>query len=54
MDLDPVERVEHAGDVVVSLGFAPSVARIAIDVIEADRGRLLNPDRHLVRPGSGP
>ena len=36
MGLDPFERFEHAGDVAVRLDLAPSVARIAVDVIEAE------------------
>lgn len=36
MRLDPFERLEHAGNVAIGLNLAPSVARIAVDVIEAE------------------
>jgi hypothetical protein len=53
MGLDPLKRRKHADDVAIGLILAPSVARVAVNVIEAARRRFLNSDCHLVRPGSG-
>lgn len=36
MGLEPFERFAHPGVVAISLGFAPSVARIAVHVVEAE------------------
>ena len=51
---DLLERGEEAGDVGFGLRFAPPVAGVSVDIVEADRGRLLDPDRHVLSPaGSG-
>lgn len=42
---DPVEGCEQAGDMAVGLFSAPSVARMAVDLVEAVRRRRLDADR---------
>ena len=50
---DLIEGRENAGDIAVGLIGSPSLPCVAVDVIEAQRCRLLNADGHPVRSCSG-
>jgi flagellar motor switch protein FliG len=47
----PRERVEQADSITIRLRLAPAVARVAVDVVETVRRRLLYADGHPVSSG---
>src|SRR5690554_657997 len=47
---DLLEGGEQAGDVTFGLRLVPQVAGVSVNLVEADRGRLLDSDRHALRP----
>jgi hypothetical protein len=53
MHLDLAERCKEIGDVAISLFSAPTVARVAVDLVKPQRCSFLDADSHVAIPGSG-